>query len=138
MKEYELKKVEKYLYGYKTLEEKIEKRRENIIDTVNVGKGAFLKSKRTSSNSVEDIAIRLAEDKKINEMKIIKKEIEKGLLKIKCKNIKIYNFVIYKYIKGLSDSEINQKIKYSKSEQNDITKKVVLFFYVQMKKEGVI
>ena len=69
MKDNEYKKIKYYLYNYNKLSQKIAEREENIIDNISVGHNAWIKGLKGTSNSLENQAIRLSEDKKIIEMK---------------------------------------------------------------------
>ena len=65
MKEKVFKKVEYYLYNYKNIDDKIEEIRESIIESVNISTYSHLIGK----NSVEEQAIKLADNRKIYNLK---------------------------------------------------------------------
>ncbi len=69
MKDNEYKKIKYYLYNYKKLAQKIAEREEDIIDGTNVGHNAWIKGINCETNSLENQAIKLMEDKKLIELK---------------------------------------------------------------------
>ena len=69
MKENIFKRTEYYLYNYSRINEIIEEIQQDIIDTVNISGNAWLRGKNSNSNTVENQAIRLADNKKIYDLK---------------------------------------------------------------------
>lgn len=133
MKEKEFKKTEYYLYNYRNINKLIEEIRENIIDSVNVGVYAHLKSK----NTIEEQAIKLVENKKVYYLKKVKLIIEHYLKTFKDKNPKRYKFIKMKYFDKSNSIEIEKALGYNDKQQKDITNMVVSFFYRQFKKAGI-
>lgn len=133
LKENIYKKVEYYLYNYKNINNKIDEIREGIIDSVNISTHSHLIGK----NSVEEQAIKLAENKKIYNLRKIQKVIQHYLEVFRNRNPKRYNFIKMKYFDKATPLEIEKKLKYSAKQQKDITDMVVSFFYRQFKKAQI-
>lgn len=133
MKENIYKKTEYYLYNYKNIDNIIMNIREDIIDSINVGKKAHL----SNSNSLEEQAIKLTDNIKIKNLKKAKFVIENSMEIFRNRNIKRYEFIKMKYFERCSPIEIMSKLGYSEKQQMDITNMVVLFFYRQFKKSEI-
>lgn len=127
------KKVEFYLYNYRNLDNMIKEIRTSIIENVSISSYSHLIGK----NTVEEQAIKLADNKKIYKLKKIKQIINDSLKLIKTRNIKRYNFIISKYFNKENPIDIKKKVGYSEKEQRAITDTVVVFFYKQFKKAGI-
>lgn len=127
------KKTEYYLYNYKNIDKIIDEIRENIIDSINVSTYSHLIGK----NSLEEQAIKLADNKKIYNLKKIKVIIGHYLKIFKERNPKRYKFIKMKYFEKASPIEIKRVLGYSDKQQTDITNTVVSFFYRQFKKAGI-
>ena len=137
MKDNVYKKVEYYLYSYKDIDEIIEDIRERIICAVNISGSAWLRGKNRDSNTVENQAIRLADNKKIYNLKKAKAVITQCLKVFKSRNFKRYEFIKMKYLDKASPLEIKRTLGYNDKQQADITNMVVSFFYKQFKKAGI-
>lgn len=133
LKENIYKKVEYYLYNYKNIDNKIEEIRESIIESVNISTHSHL----IGQNSVEEQAIKLAENKKVYNLKKVKKVIQHYMEVFRNRNPKRYNFIKMKYFDKATPLEIERKLKYSVKQQKDITEMVVSFFYRQFKKAKI-
>ena len=137
MKESIYKKVEYYLYNYKELDNIIEDIRERVIDTVNISGSAWLREKNTDSNTVENQAIMLADNKKIYTLRKVKAVISHYMEVFRERNPKRYNFIKMKYFDKANPLEIQRTLKYDDKQQKDITDMVVSFFYRQFKKNDI-
>ncbi|MGN1299633.1 MAG: hypothetical protein ACI4UE_06610 [Candidatus Scatovivens sp.] len=133
MKEKVFKKVEYYLYNYKNIDNKIDEIRERIIESVNISTHSHLIGK----NSVEEQAIKLADNRKIYNLRKAKTIIVHYLKVFKSRNSKRYEFIKMKYFDKASPLEIKRVLGYSNKQQKDITNMVVSFFYKQFKKAGI-
>ena len=134
MKENVYKKVEYYLYNYKDIDNIIENIKESVIGTVNISGKAWLKGKTIDSNTVENQAIRLADNKKIYTLRKVKAVISHYMKVFKERNPKRYNFIKMKYFDKANPLQIERILKYDNKQQKDITDMVVSFFYRQFKK----
>ena len=133
MKDNIFKKTEYYLYNYKEIDKKIDEIRESIIERVNISTYSHLIGK----NSLEEQAIKLAENKKIYALKKVKVIITHYLKVFKERNSKRYEFIKMKYFDKASPIEIKRVLGYDDKQQKDITNTVVSFFYRQFKKAGI-
>lgn len=133
MKDSVYKKIEYYLYNYKNIDKLISEIRENIIDSVSISSSSHLKG----VNTVEEQAIKLADNKKIYYLKKSKAIIGNALKLFKQRNIKRYEFIKMKYFDKLSPLEIKRELGYNEKQQKDITNMVVSFFCRQFKKNGI-
>lgn len=133
MKENVYKRIEYYLYNYKNIDNKIEEIRESIIESVNISTHSHLIGK----NSVEEQAIKLADNRKIYNLKKAKAVISHYLKVFKNRNYKRYEFIKMKYLDKSSPLEIKKELGYNDKQQTDITNMVVSFFYKQFKKAGI-
>lgn len=134
MKESIYKKVEYYLYNYKNIDNIITNISEDIIDTVSVGGGAWLKGKNTDINTVENQAIKLADNQKIYILRKVKVVINHYMKVFRQRNPKRYNFIKMKYFDKATPLEIEKILKYDSKQQKDISDMIVSFFYRQFKK----
>ncbi len=64
-----IKKISFYLYNYNNIDDLISERRTNIIDAIDVTNRAWLKSKTSKGNTLEDQIIKLNNDSLILEYK---------------------------------------------------------------------
>lgn len=133
MKGNEFKKTEYYLYNYKNIDKKIEEIRNSIIENVSISSYSHLIGK----NTVEEQAIKLADNKKIMKLKKIKIVISHYLNIFKTRNPKRYKFIVMKYFNNANPIEIKKELGYDDKQQKDITFMVVSFFYKQFKKVGI-
>ena len=129
--------TEYYLYNYKNIDNIIKDINDRIIDNVNVSSSAWLKSKQMEGNTLENQAIRLADNKKIYNLKKAKVVINHCMKVFKERNPKRYMFIKMKYFDKATPIDILKKLKYDKKQQTDITETVVSFFYRQLKKAGI-
>lgn len=133
MKDSIFKKTEYYLYNYIDIDKRIDEIRENIIDSINISTHSHLIGK----NSLEEQAIKLADNKKIYNLKKAKVIISYYLNILKKRNSKRYEFITMKYLKKANPIEIKKVLGYNDKQQKDITNTVVSFFYRQFKKAGI-
>jgi len=133
VKENVYKRVEYYLYNYKNIDNKIEEIRESIIESVSISTHSHLIGK----NSVEEQAIKLADNRKIYNLKKAKAVISHYLKLFKSRNYKRYEFIKMKYLDKSSPLEIKRELGYNEKQQADITNMVVSFFYKKFKKAGI-
>lgn len=137
LKEKTYKKVEYYLYNYKNIDKIIANISEDIIDKVNVGARNWLNGKYADSNTVENQAIKLAMNEEINDLKKAKEFIKQSIEILKVKNPKRYRFIKMKYFDKSTYLDIQRVLNYDEKQQNDITDRVVLFFYKKFKKSNM-
>lgn len=111
MENEKIKKILFYLYNYENIDDLIEQRKTQIIDTVDISSTAWMKSRQGNGNTLEDQVIKLIEDPLIMEYKRWQVFL-KNILVFLCKNSPtLYKFVSYKYFKKLEDDEILKALK---------------------------
>lgn len=137
MKENIYKRTEYYLYNYKNIDCIIQDIQDDIIDSVNVSGTAWIKGKNLGSNTVENQAIKLADNKRIYNLKKAKVVIKHYMEIFKERNPKRYKFIKLKYFEKATPMDISKILKYNEKQQKDITDMVVSFFYKQLKKAGI-
>lgn len=137
MKENIYKRTEYYLYNYKNIDSIIQDIQDDIIDSVNVSGTAWIKGKNLGSNTVENQAIKLADNKRIYNLKKAKVVIKHYMEIFKERNPKRYKFIKLKYFEKATPMDISKILKYNEKQQKDITDMVVSFFYKQLKKAGI-
>ena len=133
-----IKQIEFYLYNYQNIDELIQEIEEDIISAGHISANAWLKGLgKNSANTVENQAIRLAENKTINNLKKWKIFLRKVLKYLHDKKPKIYAFVKLKYFSKCTKDQIETQLKLNKNVQRDITNKVVSFIYRNSKIQGL-
>ena len=137
MKENIYKRTEYYLYNFKNMDSIIQDIQDDIIDSVNVSGTAWIKGKNLGSNTVENQAIKLADNKRIYNLKKAKVVIKHYMEIFKERNPKRYKFIKLKYFEKATPMDISKILKYNEKQQKDITDMVVSFFYKQLKKAGI-
>lgn len=93
MNKEKINKILFYLYNYENIDDLIEQRKNEIIDTVNVSSIAWIKSKQGNGNTLEDQVIKLIEDPLILEYKRWQSLIKKELDLIKNTDLDTFNIV---------------------------------------------
>lgn len=124
------------LYNFKNIDKLIEKRKRELINTINVTNKAWLKSLQQDSNSLEDIILKIDEDRKIIRLKKwqsfliaffnILKKYERPLY---------YQFIDLKYTKKLDNKEIMEQLKIDEALFKDIDTQVKWIAYKYAVKE---
>lgn len=137
MKDSIYKKTEYYLYNFKNIDNIIEDINDRIINNVNISGSAWLRGKKTDSNTVENQAIKLADNKRIYNLKKAKMVINHYMKIFKEQNPKRYMFIKMKYFDKVTPIDIKKNLKYDKKQQTDITDTVVSLFYRHFKKAGI-
>ncbi len=139
MKDSAYKKTEYYLYNYTKIDEIIENIKEDIIAYANVSGSAWLRARgfKATSNTVENQAIKIADSKRIKDLKKVKTIIGQYLKIFKERNPKRYKFIKMKYFEKETSFNIEKELGYTNIQQIDITDTVVSFFYRQFKKAGI-
>ncbi len=137
MRENIYKTTEYYLYNFENIDSIIKDINDRIIDNINISGNAWLKAKRIDSNTLENQAIKLADNKKIYNLKKAKVVIKHYMEVFKKRNFKRYMFIKMKYFDKATPIDITKNLKYDKKQQTDITETVVSFFYKQFKKAGI-
>ena len=111
MENEKIKKILFYLYNYENIDDLIEQRKTQIIDTVDISSTAWMKSRQGNGNTLEDQVIKLIEDPLIMEYKRWQVFLKNILVFLCKKSTTLYKFVSYKYFKKLEDDEILKALK---------------------------
>ncbi len=124
------KEISFIFYNYKNINKLIENRRESIMDKMNGSTRAWLKGINQSSNSFEDIIIRLDEDRVINRYKHWNEFLSSffNILKIYERPI-YYRFVVLKYFKNLENEDIMKILNVNREQLKAIKTKVIWLTY---------
>ena len=110
MNEEKINKLLFYLYNYENIDELIEQRKNEIIDTVNVSSVAWIKSKQGNGNTLEDQVIKLIEDPLILEYKRWQVFIKRILVFLSLYKPIMYKYVKLKFIEKLENDEIMEAL----------------------------
>lgn len=110
MNKEKINKILFYLYNYENIDDLIEQRKNEIIDTVNVSSIAWIKSKQGNGNTLEDQAIKLIDDPLILEYKRWQVFIKRILVFLSLYKPIIYKYVKLKFIEKLENDEIMEAL----------------------------
>ncbi len=110
MNEEKINKLLFYLYNYENIDELIEQRKNEIIDTVNVSSIAWIKSKQGNGNTLEDQVIKLIDDPLILEYKRWQVFIKRILVFLSLYKPIMYKYVKLKFIEKLENDEIMEAL----------------------------
>ena len=110
MNKEKINKILFYLYNYENIDDLIEQRKNEIIDTVNVSSVAWIKSKQGNGNTLEDQVIKLIDDPLILEYKRWQVFIKRILVFLSLYKPIIYKYVKLKFIEKLENDEIMEAL----------------------------
>ncbi len=110
MNEEKINKILFYLYNYENIDDLIEQRKNEIIDTVNISSIAWIKSKQGNGNTLEDQVIKLIDDPLILEYKRWQVFIKRMLVFLSLYKPIIYKYVKLKFIEKLENDEIMEAL----------------------------
>lgn len=110
MNEEKINKILFYLYNYENIDDLIEQRKNEIIDTVNISSIAWIKSKQGNGNTLEDQVIKLIDDPLILEYKRWQVFIKRILVFLSLYKPIIYKYVKLKFIEKLENDEIMEAL----------------------------
>lgn len=134
-------KIEYYLYNYREISDRINKlNTQNAnIDYDHFNYGLWIRTKLNRGNSLENQVLN-----KINNECIIKKLnlwknlIQEVLKEYKETDILKYKFICLKYIKKLSDTEIEEILKIDKYKQKDIRANILHYIFLLCLKKNIL
>lgn len=134
-------KIEYYLYNYREISDRINKlNTQNAnIDYNHFNYGLWIRTKLNRGNSLENQVLN-----KINNECIIKKLnlwknlIQEVLKEYKETDILKYKFICLKYIKKLSDTEIEEILKIDKYKQKDIRANILHYIFLLCLKKNIL
>ena len=108
MNKEKINKILFYLYNYENIDDLIEQRKNEIIDTVNVSSVAWIKSKQGNGNTLEDQVIKLIEDPLILEYKRWQVFIKRMLVFLSLYKPTFYKYVFLKFMQKKENDEISK------------------------------
>lgn len=130
------KEISFMLYNYENIEDLINSRKEELIDKMNVTSSAWLRSKNIGSNTLEDIVIKLQNDKKLKRLKKWQIFLDKYVKGLKEYDIPIYyNFVDMKYFKKYDKKEIMNKLELNNDSYDGLKIRIIWVIYYYAVKE---
>ena len=108
MNKEKINKILFYLYNYENIDDLIEQRKNEIIDTVNVSSIAWIKSKQSNGNTLEDQVIKLIEDPLILEYKRWQVFVKRMLVFLSLYKPTFYKYVFLKFMQKKENDEISK------------------------------
>ena len=111
MNKEKINKILFYLYNYENIDDLIEQRKNEIIDTVNVSSVAWIKSKQRNGNTLEDQVIKLIEDPLILEYKRWQVFIKRMLVFLSLYKPILYKYVLLKFMQKKENDKISKALK---------------------------
>ena len=129
------KEISFILHNYKSIDKMIERRREEILGTINDGKDSWSKSKtQIYGHTVEDIIIRIDEDDRISRLKMWKKLLDDFFFNLYINDdYLLSSFCKLKYLENKNDKQLNIALDISKEEIKFIDTKIKTFIYEKAK-----
>lgn len=127
MNDKEFKKIEFYLYNYKNIDKLIDEEVEKYINNTNTSINTWLKGLNNFNNTVENQAIRIANDPKILELKKWKAFLTRMFIFLQQKKKSYYIYIKCRYLYKMTDEEIRKIIKMN--ELKDLRLKVINYIY---------
>lgn len=120
------------LFNYSNIDNLIKERENDLIDKINISNSSYLKSIKEDVNTLENIVIKIATDKKIKRLKEWKKII--NLLEKKLcleEDKRYYQFFILKYIEKVKEENITKILNIDKktSKRINLFLKGLLYSY---------
>lgn len=129
------KEISFILNNYKKIDKMVDRRREEILGTINDGKDSWSKSKtQIYGHTVEDIIIRIDEDDRISRLKMWKKLLDDFFFNLYINDdYLLSSFCKLKYLENKNDEQLNIALDVSKEEIKFIDTKIKTFIYEKAK-----
>ncbi len=123
------------LTNYKKIDKLIERRREEILGTINDGKDSWSKSKtQLYGHTTEDIIIRIDEDGKLSRLKMWKKLLDSFFFNLYIfDDYLLSSFCKLKYLENKNDEQINIALDIKKDEIKYLDTKIKTVIYEKAK-----
>ncbi len=130
------KEISFVLHNYKSIDKLIEKRREEILGTLNDGKDSWMKSKtQIYGHTIEDIIIRIDEDDRISRLLSWKKLLDDFFFHLYVDDDYVLSsFVKLKYLENKNDEQINIALDLTSEEIKFLDVKIKSFIYETAKR----
>ena len=110
------------LYNYNNLDKLIDRRKNNLIDNVEVTNRAYLNSiHAVHSNTLEDVVERFDTDSNITRLKGWKKLLNSILSKLYDEEDKLYYYFIkFKYLENMNEETIQERLNITSGQSVEI------------------
>ena len=130
------KEISFVLHNYKSIDNLIEKRREEILGTLNDGKDSWMKSKtQIYGHTIEDIIIRIDEDDRISRLLAWKKLLDDFFFNLYVSDDYVLSsFCKLKYLENKNNEQINIALDLSSEEIKFLDVKIKSFIYEKAKR----
>ena len=138
MKRQKVRKIKFYLYNYYEIDNLIDKRRNEIIDSIKISNNAWLKSKTSEGFTLEDQVIKLSDDFKIIEYKRWQVFLKEMLVFLCKKYLKIYQYLVFKYFENDDIEEILKLLRIDFKEMIFLDNKLIGLIYKKAKNRNMV
>lgn len=138
MNKEKINKILFYLYNYENIDDLIEQRKNEIIDTVNVSSIAWIKSKQGNGNTLEDQVIKLIEDPLILEYKRWQVFIKRMLVFLSLYKPTFYKYVFLKFMQKKENDEISKALNLDFKHLKILKVKLLELFYKNAKLRNLV
>ena len=138
MNKEKINKILFYLYNYENIDDLIEQRKNEIIDTVNVSSVAWIKSKQGNGNTLEDQVIKLIEDPLILEYKRWQVFIKRMLVFLSLYKPILYKYVLLKFMQKKENDKISKALKLDFKHLKILKVKLLELFYKNAKLRNLV
>lgn len=134
-------KIEYYLYNYKEISDRINKlnTQNSDLDYNHFNYGLWIRTKLNRGNSLENQVVnKINNECIIKKLNLWKKLIQEVLKEYKENDSLKYKFICLKYIKKLSDTEIEEILKIDKYKQKDIRANILHYIFLLCLKKNIL
>ena len=138
IKKKKINKILFYLYNYENIDDLIEQRKNEIIDTVNVSSIAWIKSKQGNGNTLEDQVIKLIEDPLILEYKRWQVFLKRMLVFLSLYKPTFYKYVFLKFMQKKENDEISKALNLDFKHLKILKVKLLELFYKNAKLRNLV
>lgn len=134
-------KIEYYLYNYKEILDRINKlnTQNSDLDYNHFNYGLWIRTKLNRGNSLENQVVnKINNECIIKKLNLWRKLIQEVLKEYKETDSLKYKFICLKYIKKLSDTEIEEILKIDKYKQKDIRTNILHYIFLLCLKKNIL
>lgn len=130
--------IEYYLYNYKNIDQKIREIEETLTTSISYSANGWIKSKNRNISTVENQAIKIADNRKINTLKKWQKIIHQVLEHYKKLDTQKYQYIELKYFKKYNYKQIQTTMYIDSSVQARTKKEIIYYLVIFAYKAGLI
>ena len=138
MNKEKINKILFYLYNYENIDDLIEQRKNEIIDTVNVSSVAWIKSKQGNGNTLENQVIKLIENPLILEYKRWQVFVKRMLVFLSLYKPTFYKYVFLKFMQKKENDEISKVLNLDFKHLKILKVKLLELFYKNAKLRNLV